>query len=184
MATNPRIKPIEHATNRTWDAWLAFMNRIDAKSLDHRTIALKVHEELEGKMDNAGWWAQSVAVAYEQHIGRRLPGQRSDGTFEMSVSKATQLGMKELMEAWTTFAAHDKTVLGLITGAVRVGGTDKRLTWRVKAPDGSALMITSEPKGNGTASIIATQTGLQTHELNTQAKETWTNTLEGFVRSI
>jgi hypothetical protein len=31
MATNPRIKPVERATNRPWDEWLRFMDGIGAR---------------------------------------------------------------------------------------------------------------------------------------------------------
>ena len=54
--------------------------------------------ELDGRVDNPAWWAQSVTVAYEQDSGRRFPGQRPKGTFQTSVSKSTQLGMAELMD--------------------------------------------------------------------------------------
>jgi hypothetical protein len=174
MKENPRIKPIERATNRTRDEWLAFMDSIDAKSLDHHGIAVKVFHELNGKIDNLGWWAQAVTVAYEQYIGRRLPGQRPDGTFQTSVSKSTKLGMKELMDAWVDFAAKDKDILDLIVaGDLRVSGTDRRITWRTKAKDGSSIIVMSEPKANGSASIIVQLIGLQTNELNTEAKEKW-----------
>jgi hypothetical protein len=108
MATNPRIKPVERATNRTWDEWLRFMDAIDARNLDHKEIALKVYEELDGTIEQLGWWTQAVTVAYEQYIGRRIPGQRPDGTFQTSVSRSTTLGMEELMEKWTKFAAEDE----------------------------------------------------------------------------
>jgi hypothetical protein len=52
MVTNPRIKPVERATARTWDAWLQFMAAIDAENLDHKQIALKVYEELDGRSSN------------------------------------------------------------------------------------------------------------------------------------
>jgi hypothetical protein len=99
MATNARIKPVERATNRSWDAWLQFMDAIDARNLDHQQIALKVYEELDGTIEPLGWWTQAVTVAYEQYIGRRIPGQRPDGTFQTTVSRSTTLGMEELMEA-------------------------------------------------------------------------------------
>ncbi|OLT47888.1 hypothetical protein [Cellulosimicrobium sp. CUA-896] len=35
-----------------------------------------------------GWWAQSLTVAYEQERGMRAPGQRSDGTYEVSPSRS------------------------------------------------------------------------------------------------
>jgi hypothetical protein len=184
MATNSRIKPIERATNRTWDEWLQFMDGIGAKNLSHHEIATKVLYELDGKVDNLGWWAQSVTVAYEHYIGRSIPGQRPDGTFQTSVSKSTQLGMQELMDKWVTFAAGDSDVIALVAGDVKVSGTEKRITWRTKARDGSEIRVTSEPKKNGTASIIAVQMGLQTNDLNNEAKAKWAAILERFLEGL
>ena len=86
MVTNPRVRPVERATGRPWDEWLRFMDSIGAQELDHQQIALKVYAELDGTVERLGWWTQAVTVAYEQHIGRRVPGQRPDGTFHTSVS--------------------------------------------------------------------------------------------------
>ncbi len=184
MATNARIKPVERATHRTWDEWLRFMEAIDAGSLDHQQIALKVYEELDGTVEPLGWWTQAVTVAYEQHIGRRIPGQRPDGTFQTSVSRATTLGMAELMEQWVSFAAQDASVQGLVAGDLRVSGTDRRITWRTKAHDGSSVVVTSEPKRNGTASLVATQLGLATPEANDEARRLWAGVVERFLASV
>jgi len=184
MSTNPRIPPIERATGREWSDWMAFMDRISAKELDHQAIAVKVHEELEGNIDNPGWWAQGVTVAYEQEIGRRLPGQRSDGTFEASVSKATHLKMQELMDAWAAFASADSEVQASISGTPRISGTKKRITWRTKAADGSSIIVTSEPKNNDTASLVVQLMGLETPERKDEAREVWASILGRFVKSI
>jgi hypothetical protein len=184
MAANSRIKAVERATNRTWDEWLQYMDGIGAKNLSHHEIATLVIEELDGKIENIGWWAQSVTVAYEQYIDRRIPGQRPDGTFQTSVSKATSLGMKELMDKWVAFAGKDQAVLAVVAGDVRVSGTDKRITWRTKAHDGSDIRITSEPKKDGTAAIIAVQMGLQTNELNNEAKSGWSSILQRFLEGL
>lgn len=184
MTTNARIQPIERATGQTWDDWLRFMDGIDAANLSHHEIATHVLYALDGKIDSPAWWAQSVTVAYEQHIGRRLPGQRPDGTFQMSVSKATRLSMQALMAAWAAFAADDADVRALVAGDVRVSGTDKRITWRTKGPDGSDIRVTSEPKKDGSASIIATQMGLATSEQNDEAKAAWAALLQRFVDSL
>ncbi|MFC7531853.1 hypothetical protein [Actinoplanes sp. GCM10030250] len=202
MAVNSRIKPVERATNRSWDEWLEFMAGINAEGLDHKAIALKVYEELDGTgVEPLGWWTQAVTVAYEQYIGRRIPGQRPDGTFQMSVSKATKLGMRELMDAWVTFAARDDFLIGLVSGEPKVSGTDRRITWRAKAIDGSSIIVTSEPKpspkpdpnasakpdpsasasANGTASIVAAQMGLQTPEQNDEAREKWAAAIARFL---
>lgn len=184
MAKNSRIQAVERATNRSWDEWLKFMDDIDAKNLSHHEIATKVLEELDGKIDNIGWWAQSVSVTYEQFVGRRIPGQRPDGTFQMSVSKSTNLGMQELMDKWVSFAADDQAVRALVDGDIRVSGTDKRITWRTKAHDGTDIRITSEPKKDGTASIIALQMGLETLELNEEAKTKWSSILQRFLEGL
>ncbi|MCO8277981.1 hypothetical protein M1L60_46155 [Actinoplanes sp. TRM 88003] len=182
MAANSRIKPVERATKRSWDEWLAFMDGIGAKDLDHKQIALKVYYELEGAgVEPLGWWTQAVTVAYEQFIGRRIPGQRPDGTFQMSVSKATGLGMQELMDAWTAFAARDAFLTGLIAGEPKVSGTERRITWRAKATDGSSVVVTSEPKPNGSASVVATQIGLPGPGENDEARANWTAAVARFL---
>lgn len=184
MAANSRIKAVERATNRTWDEWLQYMDSIGAKELSHYEIASRLLEELDGKIENIGWWAQSVTVAYEQYIGRRIPGQRPDGTFQTSVSKATQLGMEALMDKWVAFAAKDEDVLALVADEVRVSGTDKRITWRTKAHDGSSIRVTSEPKKDSTASIIVNHMELQTHELNMEAKANWSAIVQRFLEGL
>jgi hypothetical protein len=185
MATNPRIGPIERTTKRTWDEWLRLLHGFGAEDLDHGQIALRVYEELGDSFEQRGWWTQSVTVAYEQHIGRRIPGQRSDGTFQCSVSRATSLGMSELMERWRAFADGDAAVQEVLAGGdLKVSGTDRRITWRARAVDGSSIVVTSEPKKNGTASLVATQIGVPTLEANDEARERWTAVVERFVAGV
>ena len=192
MATSKRlrptnIEPIEKATNRTWTQWMAYMESIGAKDLNHTQIAQRVVTELEGlepAVDNPAWWAQGITVAYEQQSGRRLPGQLADGTFQMSVSKTVGLGMREAMDRWVSFAASDPDVAELVASEPRTSGTDKRLTWRAKASDGSALMFTSELRPNGKTAVIAQQLKLPTQELNETAKEFWAGTMQRFVSDL
>ncbi|MGY1804350.1 hypothetical protein ACI78T_13820 [Blastococcus sp. SYSU D00922] len=184
MAENARIKPVERATKRTWDEWLAFMDRIGAQDLDHKAIALQVYEEIDETLDQRGWWTQAVTVAYEQHIGRRIPGQRPDGTFQTSVSRSTSLGMRELMDRWESFAAGDEGVLAIVGGEPRVSGTERRITWRAKAADGSSVVVISEPKKNGTASLVVQHMGLATLELNEAARERWAGIVARFLDEV
>lgn len=184
MATNSRIQAVERATGRSWDEWLEYMARIGANDLTHHQIATAVIGELDGKVDNLGWWAQSTAVAYEQHIGRRVPGQRPDGTFQTSVSKSTALGMEALMKAWTDFAAGNPDVEGLIEGEVRVSGTENRITWRAKARDAESVIVISEPKKNGTASLVVQHIGSPTPERNDEVKDLWRWIVGGFVAGL
>jgi hypothetical protein len=92
--------------------------------------------------------------------------------------------MKDLMDKWVVFAAEDKDVLAKIASDAKVSGTEKRITWRTKARDGSEIRVTSEPKKDGTASIIAVQMGLQTNDLNTEAKSNWSSILQRFLEGL
>jgi hypothetical protein len=184
MATNSRIEAVERATGRSWDDWLAWMTSIGAERLSHHEIASALIPELDGKVDNVGWWAQATAVAYEQYVGRRVPGQRPDGTFQTSVSRSTSLSMEALIQAWTDFAAADQDVLDRITGDVRVSGTANRITWRTKGRDGTSLMVISEPKKDGTASLVVQVLGTATLDDNVEAKETWTAITARFAATI
>lgn len=178
------IEPIERTTKRSLAQWVEFMDRIGAAELDHAQIAHKVNEELERMepgIDNPGWWAQGITVAYEQHSGRRLPGQQADGTFQMSVSRTTSLGIKEALDRWVAFAAADAKIGKVVATPPKTSGTDKRLTWRAKAVGGSLLMFTSEVRPNGKTALIAQQSKLPSHEANLAAKKFWAAVLERFV---
>lgn len=87
---------IESGTARNWREWLAFLDSIGAETLTHKEIAWRVHET----GDASGWWAQSIAVAYEQHIGRRAPGQDGDGKFAVSVTRTVAGDMDRAFERW------------------------------------------------------------------------------------
>jgi hypothetical protein len=184
MTTNARIEAVERATGRSWDDWLTWMASIGADRLSHHEIASALITELDGKVDNLGWWAQATAVAYEQHVGRRVPGQRPDGTFQTSVSRSTSLGMEALIQAWTDFAAADSDVLDRIIGEVRVSGTANRITWRTKGRDGTALTVISEPKKDGTASLVVQINGTATLEDNVEAKDIWSAITARFAGTI
>lgn len=180
------IEPIERTTRRPWAEWLAFMDRIGATDLNHSQIAEKVNEELESVesgIDNPGWWAQGITVAYEQHSGRRLPGQQADGTFQTSVSRTTNMGVQVAMDTWVRFAADDAEVQRLVASPAKTSGSDKRKTWRTKAADGSALLVTSELRPNGKTAVIAQQLKLPSPEANVEAKERWAAVLERFLET-
>jgi hypothetical protein len=184
MGENMKIESIERATSKSWDEWLVFMDGIGAKDLNHHEIATKVLEQLMGTTESPAWWAQSVTVAYEQHIGRRLPGQQPDGTFQTSASQSTKLGMEQLMDAWTEFAAGDPEILDAVEGDVRTSGTEKRLSWRAKLHNATSVIVTSEPKPDGAASIVVQHTGSQTQERNNEAKAKWSSVVERFLANM
>ncbi len=85
---------VEAATGRGRDAWFALLDVAGATGWAHKDIAAWLVDQ----HDVDGWWAQSVTVAYEQARGMRLPGQRSDGTFEASGSKSLPCSLETAFE--------------------------------------------------------------------------------------
>lgn len=179
--TNSRIAAIERATNRSWGDWLAYFDSIGAEKLDHHAIATHLLTELDGMVDNLGWYAQATSNAYEHFIGRRIPGQQPDGTFRLSVSRTTGLGMQELMTEWQSFAAVDPDVGALLSAEPRVSGTENRITWRVKGIDDTTITVISEPKPSGTASIVVQHGGLASQEVSAETREVWLTVVSRFL---
>jgi len=147
--TKPMIKPastraIEEATGASWRAWCAFLDDQGAAQLDHNAIVKKAHTFKE----ISGWWAQSIAVAYEQHIGRRKPGQRSDGLFNASVSRTMNVLLEPAYASWCGFAAGLNEIDGeALAAAPTTSATPKRLNWRCKFEGGSSAVASFEAKG-------------------------------------
>ena len=179
-----RTTAIERATTIAWEDWRRFLTDHGAAEFDHGAIAALAYGRLDGKIDNPLWWAQSVAVAFEQEIGLRVPGQRSDGTFQTSVSRATPLDMHALSETWTQFATSDSVVQDWIAASPRVSGTDKRITWRAKGVGGSNVTVTSEPKKDVRASLIAQLDGLPSNDIKDSARDAWGSILDRLIGQI
>lgn len=147
MTKSSNIAAIEETTKTAWTEWVTFLDSIGAKDLPHKEIAERVYAKLEGMGEQGGWWAQAVTVAYEQHIGRRQPGQRSDGTFEVSISKILPGSMDDAMKVWLKAVAgkteFDKVK---IAKAPTTTQTDKRRHWACNLADGSRLNADVYPK--------------------------------------
>lgn len=83
------------ATGKTRAEWHAILDAAGAREWKHPTIAAWLHSE----HGVAGWWAQGITVAFEQAIGRRLPGQTADGTFSVSVTKTINGSRAEILDS-------------------------------------------------------------------------------------
>lgn len=72
------------ATGQPRATWFALLDAQGATTWTHKDIA----SWLVADQGVDAWWAQSLTVAYEQERGMRAPGQRSDGTYEVSPSRS------------------------------------------------------------------------------------------------
>ncbi|GAB2511478.1 hypothetical protein [Paramicrobacterium agarici] len=136
---------LEWATGRSRDAWNDLLDSAGAREWDHTTIAAWLVDE----RGVDGWWAQGITVGFEQHIGRRQPGQRADGTFEASVSR-------------TYTAPRDAVVTALVTAVTAAAGcepasvntTAKNASARWKLPNGRTVVTGIYPSGEKTRASL------------------------------
>jgi hypothetical protein len=172
---------IEKATGRAWPEWCATLDRAKANDLPHGEI-VKV---IATKGSISGWWAQSVAVAYEQHIGRRKPGQGSDGQFTASVSRTFSEAPEKMFTAWKKRVA-DETEFGgrKLAEPATASRTPKRLYWRCKFADGARVTISFETKPGGKALAAVEHAGLQTSAQIEKAKTFWRKEFDEFSQKI
>ena len=145
------------AAGRSWKQWLDFLGEHDAERMSHAEIARLII----ATGDASGWWAQGITVAYEQHIGRRTPGQRSDGTFEVAISRALPGSIDEVMARWerhvSTLPAHDGVSP---EGAPERSDTPKWRYWRCTLSDGSKVSATVSARSETTAGLTVTHSKL------------------------
>ena len=87
MVKPTNTSAIAKATNRPWDKWITALDAAGARKMNHRDIAKQALKLMPESVAQKEWWAQGVAIAYEQHAGLRIPGQSSDGDFRTSTTK-------------------------------------------------------------------------------------------------
>jgi hypothetical protein len=172
MTRAANTEGIEKATGKPWSEWLAYLDGIKASELTHAEIAQKVHEH-----GSPGWWAQTITVAYEQHIGRRTPGQTSNGKFQVGASKTIDSTMDEALERWVAVVKDYKKFDGVaVAREPLTSKKDKFRYWHCGLADGSRVSMSIYEKEPGKSVI-----GLGHENLESQADiERW----RGFWKSL
>lgn len=167
------IEAIERKTNTPWQDWVDWIDVRDGRTLPHPEIVKIVHEKIEKTIEKAGWWAQGITVAYEQTIGRRVPGQVADGTFEVAVSRTMPIG-KEASIAAAITALEDTQQLHEL-GVVKVSRstTPKREYYKLNLADGTRTIIACEDKTSGKSLLSFTQIRIARDDEKEKWREFW-----------
>ena len=145
------IARIEETTERAWTAWVEELDAAGARELGHGAIAEHVQAQLaesRADLENPGWWAQAVTVAYEQHIGRRQPGQNCDGEWRVTISRTLPGSIDEAFERWLEFVDGRSAFADIPwNGRPVVGDREGRWRrWRVDLADGSRVNLDIDAK--------------------------------------
>lgn len=169
MAETDSHAPITRATGIPWEQWVSVLDAQQARTMDHTAIAALVVERMP-EIPSKHWWAQSVAIAYEQHVGIRVVGQSCDGTFAANASKTVEGSLDEVIVRWQEFVGSPEELDGVpTTSAPSVSSTEKWRYWRVTLADGSKVNVNLSAKSPEKAVL-----GLQHAQLNTEDdRERW-----------
>lgn len=173
MTKAQNIAAIEQATHRSWDEWVSLLNAQGAAELTHTELAKLVNNELAGvAVDSPAWWAQGITVAYEQHIGKRVPGQLANGRFELAVSKAVARPRDEFFPVVTKWFESQGDFNGAAPLKMRSTETPKRSNWRCDFADGSKFAATVEVNGDK-SKLVLSHTDVPSQEEHDAWKEYW-----------
>ena len=165
MVKPANLDSIEKATGIVWNEWVETLDELNGRELGHAEIAKLAHDQLDGKIDSPGWWAQGVAVAYEQHIGRRAPGQRADGSYEASVTKTVAMSRDDaFVRVYGRLDALDE-IAGATLSDKRTSSTPVRHYWKASGSDGTRIIVGIEQRGD--KSLVA----VQIQQLSNQAQQ-------------
>jgi len=151
---DPAISPeaIEAATGHTWKEWLSSFEAADAEQ--------KSHQEIMALAEAYGaepWWRQLVAIGYEQHIGRRVRGQRADGSFALSASKTLSGSLDDSLARWVDVVGSSRELSGVtLESGPETSSTKTWRCWRCTLADGSRVSVNISLKAP-TKSVIAVQ---------------------------
>jgi hypothetical protein len=166
---------IAEATGLSWDMWCKKLDAAGATSLTHAEIVAVARRI---KPDVSGWWAQGIAVAYEQHIGRRKPGQMNDGTYSASATRTLTTTRGDAFQQWSSFAAEFAAVGDLkFKGPASTSETPKRSYWRRSCEDGSKAVIGFESKANGRVLVAVEHLKLKSRASLAATKAAWVKAL-------
>jgi len=168
---------IAKATGRSWENWMQVLEETGAEELTHKDIAQAAQQHMPAELENPEWWAQSVAVAFEQQIGRRLPGQGQDGTFQGSTTATVHDHLDGALERWVQATKDLKTFNGqnIIQGP-KLSSSERWRYWRAAFSDGTKTQVDIGLKGEK-STIAVNITKANSPEAVAEWKEFWRSIL-------
>lgn len=177
MTKPSNTESIHKATSKTWDEWVVELDGCGAQRMSHPDLASHLVGRLQDVVDNPDWWAQSIAVAYEQHTGKRLPGQLANGLFEITVSKTIHRPKEKLFHEVVEWFEKQSTLQGYSFMQTRKSETPKRSNWRCNFIDGSKFTATIENSGEK-SKLVLSHTAIAKRDESVRWKQFWTGILD------
>ena len=158
---------IEEKTGKSWDAWFAILDGIDATKLNHTEIARYLYETYE--LD--GWYSQGITVSYERVRGLRPKHGDRDGTFAASASKTVPVSIGVLFDAWIVNDQLEAW-LGKDVLTLRSNSHLKSARFDIRET-GAILAVYFTDKGPGKSSVAIEEPRLPSKAAVAERKAVW-----------
>lgn len=171
------IAGIERATGRDWAAWMAYFDAHNARTLKHPEIAKLALAELPEDMQSRHWWGQGVAIAFEQQVGLRVPGQSSTGTFRVSATRTMALDRDAAVAAWVAAYGDRQDHLGHPVGTPRPSRTEKRTFWRIPLEGAGKVEVAAVAKDDERSILTVSQDGIPDQDQIEEWRTHWKSLL-------
>lgn len=164
---------IANATGRPWSQWTKALHEASAAELTHQQIARLAAALMPRGLANPQWWAQSVAVAFEQEIGRRVPGQAQDGTFQGSTTATLPTTLDGALERWVQAVSGLAEFNGqTLTADPAISSSERWRYWRASFSDGTKTQVDIGLKGEK-AAVAVNVTKAGSPEMVSEWKSFW-----------
>ncbi|MBI4540583.1 MAG: hypothetical protein HY704_13865 [Gemmatimonadetes bacterium] len=175
MAGRISDQAVRASTGKGWAEWFEILDGIEAVQMKHRDIAQHLYDE--HGVD--GWWAQMVAVQYEQERGLRAKHEKPEG-FEISRGKTVAAPLDVVYAAWSDGRRRRRWLSEPIEIRKATPGKSLRITW----PDGTSVSVELYRKGTGKSQVSVQHGKLPDAAAAERMKEYWARTLEALKSAV
>ncbi len=178
---------VKKATGKSWSEWFKILDSVDAAKMPHKDIVRMLHDKgliKKGKGSpanrsfNAGWWAQSIVVGYEEKIGRRVFGAKTAGNYTVTVGKTMDWTPDGVLKKWENLVRGKKEFNKVgFEGEPRTSSTKEWRYWKVDLSDKSKLMVGIGPKTDNKSTYSVTMDKLKDEKEVEEWRKYWKEVL-------
>jgi hypothetical protein len=174
-------------TGHGLDHWFQVLDRFGAVEKGHTAAARHLYDTHHVE----GWYAQGITVAYERARGMRVPNQRCDGEYEVSVSKVVAADTAAVIKVLSD-PRQRRRLTGLDSGlvaALRTALDSPSSKGFVVRPDGlgrfrykwngTTVQFYLSPKPGGKTSVVVANGKLASAEMVEERRGHWRAALNG-----